>query len=125
MKTKKMLIPFDAKQPRKRFNGFLCPNIDKEEMDSFLEIDTNKEWRLGRVAFVGIEISKSDVFARIVDSGKKIKSVDGLLSVIEDYLGQMSNLKIGDVVEIKPQENGKFELLKLQKSPRRVNRKLP
>ena len=125
MRTKKMLIPFDIKQPRKKLNGFLYPSIDKTEVNSFLEIDTNKEWNVGRVVFTGIEISKNDVFARIVDSGKKIKSVDDLLSTIEDYIKQISNLKIGDIVEIKPLENGKFELLKLLKSPRRVNRKLP
>lgn len=125
MKTKKMLVPFDIKQPRKKINGFLCPNFDKEEINSFLEIDTNKEWNVGRIAFIGMEISKNDVFARIVDSGKKIKSVDGLLNTIEDYIEQISNFKIGDVVGIKSLENGKFELIKLKKPPRRVNRKLP
>ncbi len=125
MKTKKVLAPFDLNNPRKKIKGFLCPNIDEEGVNSFLEIDTNKEWNIGRVAFIGMEISKNDVFARIVDSGKKIKSVDGLLNTIEDYIEQISNFKIGDVVGIKSLENGNFELIKLQKPPRRVNRKLP
>lgn len=72
-----------------------------------------------------MEISKNDVFARTVDSGKKIKYVDGLLNSIEDYLEQINNFKIGDIVGINPLENGKFELMKLKKPPRRVNKKLP
>lgn len=120
---KKILAPFDLTKPEKKINGFLYPNIDAKNVNSFLEINTDKEWEVGMVVFVGREISKNDVFAKIVDSGKKIKSVNGLLNSIEDYLGQVSTYKIGDVIGIKSTIDG-FKLIKLEQ-PQRAKVKLP
>ncbi|MEZ5427523.1 MAG: hypothetical protein R2747_14720 [Pyrinomonadaceae bacterium] len=75
------------------------------------------------VVFVGTEISENDVFAKILDSGQKIKSVELLLRNLEDYLHQTNNFKLGDMIGVKPSTDG-FELIKLDKSDRGKN-KLP
>ncbi|MBP6002378.1 MAG: hypothetical protein KA746_02980 [Pyrinomonadaceae bacterium] len=112
--SKKMLTPYDPLEPEKAINGFLYPNIDVIGMDSFLEIDTGQKWEVGLVVFVGKELSKNDVFAKIVDSGKKVDYVKELLDIIEDYLRQVSAFKIGDIVGIRSSKRG-FELIKLEK----------
>jgi fructose-1-phosphate kinase PfkB-like protein len=117
MKTKKILVPFDLKKPDKTQIGFLYPHIDSEQTSSFLEISKDKEWEVGMVVFVGKEITKNDVFAKIVDSGKKINSVKDLLENLEIYLNQITSFKIGDIVGIKSDENG-FELIKIKKPKR-------
>lgn len=118
-----MLAPFDLEKPDKNIRGFLYPNLDADQVNSFLEISKGKEWFAGMVVYTGIEITKHDVFAKIVDSGKKIKSVNDLLVNLEEYLNQITLFKIGDIVGIKPAGNG-FELIKLKK-PQRARRKLP
>jgi hypothetical protein len=80
-----------------------------------LEVDSNKEYPTGMVVFVGKEISKNEVFSKIVSSGKTIKDVEFLLKNIEKYLVGLSEYKIGDVLEIKPLGDS-FELRKVIKS---------
>ena len=114
MKTKKLLVPFDFKKPEKRISGFLCPNFDNIQLNSFIQLDKSKEWQAGRVVFVGQDITKEDLFAKIVDSGRKIRSVNSLLQNLEEYLTQIKSLKIGDIIGVRAIENG-FELVKLEK----------
>ena len=113
MATKKILAPIDLEKPNKKISGFLYPNIDEEQV-SFFEINKGKEWQAGLVVFVGQEITKNDLFAKIVDSGKKIRSVDELLMNLDDYLKQIRLFKIGDIIGVKPRGNG-FELVKLKR----------
>jgi hypothetical protein len=117
VKTKRLLSPFDLNRPENIIKGFLYPNVEANQIDSFLEIKTEKEWRVGMVVYIGMEISENDVFAEIVDSGKKIESVEHLLHNIEEYLRQVNKFKIGDIIGIKPMKES-FELIKLEKPPR-------
>jgi hypothetical protein len=122
MATKKILAPFDLEKSDKKITGYLYPNFDVEQINSFLEISKSKEWKTGMVVFTGKEITKNDLFAKIVDSGKKVKSVNDLLKNLESYLNQIRSFKIGDIIGIKPIEDG-FELVKL-KRPQKIKRKL-
>lgn len=121
MKTKRILAPFDMNKPDKIYKGILYPNVDAKQFDSFLNISTGEKWELGMVVFVGREITQNDLFAKIVDSGKKVKSVVELLQVIENYLEKLNNFKIGDIVGIK-HGNNKFELIKISKPPINVDK---
>ena len=114
MSTKKTLVPIDLQRPDKKIKGFLYPNIDLGIINSFIEINKGKEWEAGMVVYTGKEVTKNDIFAKIVDSGKKIESVNYLLNSLEEYLNQVSLFKIGDIVILKPTENG-FKLEKIQK----------
>ena len=123
IKTKKLIVPFDLDNPNKRYKGFLYPNILEKETTSFLQIDKDKKWKTGMVVFIGKEVTKNDLFAKIIDSGKKIESVSNLLDTLDNFLGQINNFKIGNIVGIKDSFDG-FELTKLKKPPR-INTKLP
>lgn len=114
MATKKILVPYDLDNPKKDYNVFLYPNINSLEINSFIEIGKNKEWKVGRVVFTGKTITKNDVFAKIVDSGERIESVNKLLQQLDEYLNQISLFKIGDIVGIRYTENG-FELFNHKK----------
>jgi hypothetical protein len=115
MTTKKLISPIDLEQPSKIIKGFLYPNFDSEKINSFIELNKEKEWKTGIVVFTGKDINKSDLFAKIVDSGKKIKSVNDLLNNLENYLIQIKSFKIGDVVGVKETKEG-FEIFKIEKN---------
>jgi hypothetical protein len=123
MKTRKLLAPLDLTKPNIKNTGFLYPNITSEQMNFFVELNSDKKWEFGMVVFIGSEISTNDVFAKIVNSGKKINSVSILLSHIEEYLRQVNLYKIGDIVGIKSLNNG-FELIKIE-LPKKQKNKLP
>lgn len=115
MTTKKLISPIDLEQPNKIIKGFLYPNFDSEKINSFIELSKEKEWKTGIIVFTGKDINKSELFAKIVDSGKKIKSVNDLLHKLENYLTQIKSFKIGDIVGIKETNNG-FEIFKIEKN---------
>ena len=56
---------------------------------------SGQSYRLGVVVFVGKDIVESDVFARVVDAGHQIPSVENLLRVIGDLLAFISAAKVG------------------------------
>jgi hypothetical protein len=115
MATKKILVPYDLDNPKKDYNVFLYPNINSLQNNSFIEIGKDKEWKVGRVVFVGKTITKNDVFAKIVDSGVRIESVNKLLHQLDEYLNQISSFKIGDIVGIRYVENS-FDLFNYKKT---------
>jgi hypothetical protein len=121
--TRKMLAPFDPEQPDKVIKGFLYPNIDSESTGSFEQIGTGKKWSAGIVVLVGREITKEDIFAKIVDSGRQASVINVLLESLDVYLQQINEHRIGDIVGLRSSTNG-FELIKLEKPPRSIS-KLP
>ncbi len=108
--TKKMLTAFEVNNPEKASSDFLVPVIEE---DRFVLFGTKSKRisSLGRVVFVGREITVNDVFARLVDSGRKVPVVADTLSSIGNYIDQLNGLKIGQVVEIvEDVENECFKL---------------
>ena len=97
--TKKMLVAFDPAKPAKASSDFLVPVLDNGEF-VFFGTKSKRTVTLGMVVFVGREVTMNDVFARLVDSGRKIPAVAETLDVISNYLSQVSGLKIGQVVQV-------------------------
>jgi len=100
MTTKKCLVAFDPKTPHARSSDFLVPVWDGE-VPKFFGIDSGKLWPLGRVVFVGQEITVNDIFAKLVDSGRRIESVDRVLKEIEAYISMVEDQRIGSVLELR------------------------
>lgn len=105
MTTKKCLVAFDPKSPESRSSDFLAPVWDGDT-PRFLGLDSGKFWEYGRVVFVGQDITVNDVFARLVDSGHKIPSVEKTLTDIGAYLGMVKERRIDDVVTVQRTSSG-------------------
>ncbi len=100
--TRKILVPIDIDNPSKKINDFLYP--DPTENGFVLRrIKTGKEWKFGIVILTS-EINENDIFKKIVDSGKKIESVDKLRNSLKDYVLQMPTFKIGNVLKLNENE---------------------
>ena len=56
----------------------------------------------GTMVCIGREITENDVFARLVDTGRKIDNVSQTLESIKAYLSQLQEYKIGNVLAIEP-----------------------
>jgi hypothetical protein len=119
MKTKKMLVAFDERKASSLRGDFLVV-VCADEKYLFWGVKSRQFYDAGLMVFVGIEISESEVFAKLVDSGWKIASVDDTLKTIEAYIDQLSELKIGNVVRITTHGTvGGFELEKVLDMPKR------
>ncbi len=79
---------------------------------------------MGLVVFTGKDLSPNDVFAKLVDTGRKIESVDGALKDISEYLEALSAQRIGDVVTI-DRKDGRIMLVKTDIRPTTKRAPLP
>ncbi|MEK6154536.1 hypothetical protein WIW50_14800 [Flavobacteriaceae bacterium 3-367] len=116
MKTKKMLVPIDLDNPNKDVNDFLYPVFIENEF-VFKGVKYGKIWKHGIISFIGKEISKNDVFARIVDSGNKIDNVKELVSYLDAYIEQVKILPLGSIVSINT-KGKQFDLENHGRKPR-------
>ena len=96
--TKKILVPIDINAPRKKINDFLFPAPSEGGL-TLTGIKSGKHWEHGMVILTS-EINENDIFKRIVDSGKKIESVETLLYALKDYVTELPKYKIGNILKL-------------------------
>jgi hypothetical protein len=121
--SKRMLVAFDPARPEEASSDFLVPVIDEGGIFTLFGTRSRRSVPLGMVVLVGKEVTANDVFARLVDAGRKILSVAEALNSIGDYLAQINNFKIGQVVEIVNDTEKKSFRLEPSKIKRVAHRK--
>jgi hypothetical protein len=116
--TKKLLVAYDESKPAAEKGDFLV--IIFEGTDPvFFGLKSRRTCKSGRMVFVGKEIRPEDIFAKLIDSGRKIENVDQTLKNITSYIRQLENFKIGNVVAIAAKNNDLgFELVKVAEMPK-------
>lgn len=105
MTSKKILTAFDPKKPTAKSSDFLCP-VMEQGTPVFYGLKSKRVFTHGVVVFVGRTLTANDVFAKLVDSGRKIESVSQCLKDIESYLAALSERRLGDVFGIARQDAG-------------------
>jgi len=100
MITKKLLVAFDMSNPNAKSSDFLVPVVD-EGSPQFIGVKSRKSADLGMMVYVGRDVTMNDLFAKLVDTGRKIASVDGTDKGIETYLRMLQDHKIGNILSIK------------------------
>jgi len=98
--SKKMLVRFDPDKPEKQSSDFLAPIPNEQGEVRLSSLKTGKESEFGLVVFTGRPISANDVFAKIVDSGHKTRSVNETLECLGAYVESLPSLSIGSVVTL-------------------------
>ncbi len=125
MTTRKLLVAYDESKPTAGQGDFLAIVLDGAT-PVFFGLRSRRTYRTGRMVFLGKAITARDVFAKLVDSGRKIESVDQALKNLIAYVQQLDGFKIGNVlgVEAKNGDPG-FALVKVAEMPRSEGKKLP
>lgn len=99
MNTKKLLVAFDPKKPTSRSSDFLLPMvIDDNPM--FLGLSSGKYFEYGMVVMTGKAVTVNDVFAKVVDLGRKVDDVDEMLDLIAKYFELVKKYKISNVLKV-------------------------
>lgn len=114
---RKVLVPIDIENPQKRITDFLYPKQTENGL-VLTGIKNDKKWDFGRVILT-TEINENDIFKNIVDSGIKIPSVKILLKTLKEYVTELPNFKIGNILELN-NSAGKVEfIIKYQRLTRK------
>lgn len=125
MTTKKLLVAFDPKKPDQRSSDFLVVVLE-DQQPKLLGVRSKKPAVSGLMVYLGKEITANDLFAKLVDTGRKIESVEQTLRVLENYIQKLQDYRIGNLVSVEADAANGFKLVKLADSPPSTNgSKLP
>ena len=73
---------------------------------------SGKLWKYGLVVLTSRAVNQNDLFAKLVDAGQKVQSVDACLSRLESFVEQLNSTKIGNIVKISSfNDNLKLEVV--------------
>lgn len=125
MTTKKLLVAFDPKKPDQRASDFLVVVLD-DTQPKLLGVRSKKPAVSGLMVYLGKEITANDLFAKLVDTGRKIESVEQTLCALENYIQKLQEFRIGNLLSVEADAASGFKLVKLADSPPSTNvSKLP
>lgn len=98
--SKKVLVAFDPEKPDKSSSDFLVPVKNESGEIEFLGTRSKKAIRYGMVILTSRAVTENDLFAKLVDTGRKVPSVADTLDMLGKFLDAMKTVKIGNVVEV-------------------------
>jgi hypothetical protein len=122
--TKKLPVSISYGTCQTKTHEFLIPSLPAG-LGGFQGLMSGTSFPYGAVSYLGKDIIVNDVFAKLVDSGRKIENVAQTLKTLEAYLRMLQDFKIGNIltVEACAEEDCGFRLKKLAETPpvKRVN----
>lgn len=121
MKTKKMPTSVTFGNFKSKSNEFLIPFTGKDRK-GFKGIVSGEPSQYGAIKFIGTQITSNDVFAKLVDNGHKIDNVDEILTALADFLDQLQQFKVGNIISISYSDNdNSFKLNKIADRPKPIS----
>ncbi|REJ65137.1 MAG: hypothetical protein DWQ31_19190 [Planctomycetota bacterium] len=114
--SRKVLVAFDPDKPKKSSSDFLVPVCSESGEVEFLGTRSKKIIPYGMLVLTSRNITENDLFAKLVDTGRQVASVDETLALLTNFVEAMKTVKIGNVVVAELNE-GTMTLTVLSKSP--------
>jgi hypothetical protein len=125
MNTKKLLVAYDESKPTSGQGDFLAV-VFEDESPVFFGLRSRRIHKAGRMVFLGKEVTEKEIFAKLVDSGRTIESVDKTLNNLAAYVQQLGGFKIGNVLGVAPKaDEAGFALFKVAEKPKTEAKQLP
>ena len=116
MTTKKLLVAFDHQKPEKQSSDFLIVFSEAQEPKLF-GLKSKKTFASGMMVYLGKEITANDLFAKLVESGRKIENVKKTVDVLQTYIQMLQDFRIGNILTVQSDGASGFKLLKLADTP--------
>ena len=123
MKTKKILTSISYKNFNSQLEEFIVPSFNNEL--SLIGVTSGNISEYGMVVFVGKEIGPNDIFSKLVESGQQINDIAKAFDMINKYIEELQEFKIGNVISIKPNGKDCFKLFKEANNYLPNDRRLP
>ena len=118
MPTKKLLVAFDPANPERQSSDFLVVALEGTEA-KLIGVKSKKPVASGVMIYLGKEIKANDLFAKLVETGRRIANVEQTNRMLEDYIQQLQNFQIGNLLGVEADDANGFKLVKLADMPPR------
>lgn len=116
--TKKLLVAYGASDVGPRSGDFLA--LISDTTGYFLwGLKSNQPSERGMMVYTGREVTVNDVFAKLVNSGRKIDNVSQTLNCLEAYITMLQEFKIGNILAVEQRSDSAcgFKLIKVANAP--------
>jgi hypothetical protein len=94
--TKELLVAFDSARASSAAGDFIVPVFDADAALLF-GLRSKKSSQLGVMVYLGKEVTVNDLFAKLVDTGRKIPAVDQAVNMLTDFMPQLEYHWIGNM----------------------------
>lgn len=122
--TKKFLEAYlEKNNKRTRKKEFIIPDIFNLQ-NSFIGIETKKEYSHGIICFTGVDLDSKTVIDRLIENKIIQKTQNDYIATIDKYLTDLKEFKISNIITIEYVDNN-FRLLKSDMKRRIIKTKLP
>ena len=98
--SKKVLVAFDPKKPDKQSSDFLVPIPTEDDGLALLGSKSREVASFGLVVMAGKSVNENDLFAKLVDTGQKVSSVDDCIARLIAFIEQVKSVRMGNIVKI-------------------------
>ncbi len=127
MKTKKMPVSVSHGKFKSKSKEFIIP-FTGGDREGFVGIESGKAAQYGLITYIGKDVTVNDIFAKLVDSGQKISNVEASIALFSDFIEQIQQFKVGNIIGISYSKEGiGFKLVKEANRPSKKQKesKLP
>jgi len=115
--TKKLLVTFNPSNPDAGAGDFVVP-VSEDGRVFFIGMRSKKRSELGRMVYVGKDVTVNDLFAKLVDSGRKVPSVEQTVKMLTDYVVMLQEHKVGNIISVEANAaSAGFGLTKVANTP--------
>jgi hypothetical protein len=97
--TKTLLVTFNPSNPDAGAGDFVVPVLEDGRV-FFVGMRSKKPSELGRMVYVGKDVTVNDLFAKLVDSGRKVPSVEQTLKMLTAYVVMLQEHKVGNILSV-------------------------
>lgn len=101
------------------------PQLDAFAGAHFLGIESGMPIRRGLITYLGTDVSAEDILRRYEEGHAIPRGRAEALARLNEYLRQVAELRVGNIVEISYAPDGTFALHKLADRPQTKPRNLP
>ncbi len=110
--TKKLPVPW-SERTKKKMRGHMIPNVLGQDVATFVNLESLETERTGMLVYLGVEIGADEIEAKIRKKIPEFRLTADKRATLEAYLSELQRFRIGNVVEMLPDEEGKPSLLLL------------
>jgi hypothetical protein len=119
--TKKLLVNFDRKNPKRSSSDFLIP-FPQDGCVYFRGLRSGRERGEGLLVYIGESITEEELVSRLAELGKVDFDHARLLEMCRQYLTNLQELRIGNIVRLVDAGGCQFELERIANTPSGLDR---
>ncbi len=98
-RTRKLLVGFDARHPDRTSSDFVVPIVGRQPEPYLMGIKNGSKRALGRMVFIGTEITARDLLAKVSVPDCDIDANE-ILTQCEAHLEMLQGFRIGNIISI-------------------------